>query len=263
MSLTYQPFAELPEIEKLSDELYRNVPDTERIISGLAGAGLLTLGLGGTDWTKWLLLGAGAALVHRGATGHCAYYAHQNINKRREAEAEADAARESDPGRAHAQAHAHNGIRVEESMDVLCPADALYHFWRDLEQLPRVMSHLESVRVLEGDGNRSHWKARALAGTTIEWDAEIINDQPGRMIAWQSLPGSAVRNAGSVWFEPDHGRSGITRLKVAFEYELPGGILGSFMAKLLGNDPRQLLRQDLASFKAHAERELGYTAAAR
>lgn len=249
MSLTYQPFAELPEIEKLSEELYRNVPDTERMVSALAGASLFTLGLGGTGWTKWLLFGVGAALVHRGASGHCPWYDHLNVNKRREAEA------------APENEHAHHGIKVEESVEVFCPADALYHFWRDLEQLPRVLTHLESVRVV--DGTRSHWKAKALAGTTIEWDAEIINEQPGRMIAWQSLPGSGVRNAGSVWFEPDHERSGITRLKVAFEYELPGGALGAFLARILGSDPQQLLKQDLVAFKAHAERELGYTAVPR
>ncbi len=81
MSLTYQPFAELPEIEKLSDDLYRNVPDSERMVSALAGASLFTLGLGGTGWTKWLLFGVGAALVHRGATGHCPWYEHLKLKE--------------------------------------------------------------------------------------------------------------------------------------------------------------------------------------
>lgn len=238
MSLTYQPFAEIPEIKKLAHELQMNMPDNERALSAIAGAGLFVLGLGEgrSGVARWLLLGLGAALVHRGVSGQCALYRQLQVDRRHPAEG----------------APQHHGTKVEESIEIHRTPEELYEFWRDLEQLPRVMRHVESVRVLE---EYSHWKIKAVAGfAAIEWDAEIINEEPGRMIAWRSLPDSRVRNAGSVWFEP--APSGATRLKVAFEYDLPGGALGTALAKMLGSDPRKLLREDLAAFKEHAEREM-------
>ncbi len=82
MSLTYQPFAEIPEVEALSDELKMNVPDQERLYSGLAGVGLCAVGMVFPKGIKWLLLGLGAALIHRGTSGHCAWYAQQLRDKR-------------------------------------------------------------------------------------------------------------------------------------------------------------------------------------
>jgi uncharacterized membrane protein len=96
-------------------------------------------------------------------------------------------------------------------------------------------------------------------GQTLEWDAEIINDEEGRMIAWQSLPGATVRHAGSVWFEPDG--SGATRVKVAMEFIPPAGPVGAAVAGMLGNSPQQQLEQDLAKFKEFAEQELASSAA--
>jgi uncharacterized membrane protein len=141
---------------------------------------------------------------------------------------------------------------MEESIEVRCSPDVLYRFWRDLEELPRVMRHVESVQQLSD--RRSHWKVKAPAGMTVEWDAEIINEMEGRLIAWQSLPGAAVRSAGSVRFEPKD--EGITRVKVAFEYDPPAGAFGAMIASLLGHSPRASLTEDLARFKEFAEREL-------
>lgn len=243
MSLTYQPFAEIPDIKKLARELHMNVPDNERAVSAIAGAGLCALGLaeGRSGIARLLLLGLGAALVHRGVSGHCAMYQQLDMDRRHS-------------GGGMPESH---GTKVEESIEIRCSPEALYDFWRNLEQLPRVMRHVESVRVME---EYSHWKVKTAAGlAAIEWDAEIINDEPGRMIAWRSLPDSRVRNAGSVWFEA--APSGATRLKVAFEYHVPGGPVGAALAKVLGSDPRKLLRADLAAFKDYAERELSHAAA--
>lgn len=237
MSLTYQPFAEVPAVQDLSHELHMNVPDAERTLSALAGVGLLTFGISRSGWDKWVWMGLGAALVGRGASGRCPWYSHIQVDRRHPT----------------AGVQGNRGIKVEHSVDIQCPPNVLYRFWRDLQQLPRVMSHLESVRVL--GNNRSHWKVRALAGATLEWDAEIINDELDRMIAWQSLPDATVHNAGSVWFEPTRA-GGTTRLKVVFEYDVPGGALGAGLAKILGSDPQKLLEKDLATFKDYAEREL-------
>jgi uncharacterized membrane protein len=132
------------------------------------------------------------------------------------------------------------GVTVNRS-----PAEA-YRFWRDLENLPRFMSHLESVRA--EDLRRSHWTARGPAGRRIEWQAEIVDDQSNRSIAWRSLPGARVPNAGRVRFEPAPGNRG-TEVRVQLGYAPPAGALGRAVAKLFGEEPEQQVRDDLRRFK--------------
>ncbi|MEH1100889.1 SRPBCC family protein [Micromonospora sp. CPCC 205561] len=129
------------------------------------------------------------------------------------------------------------------------PTEA-YRFWRDLENLPTFMSHLESVRA--EDLRRSHWTARGPAGRRIEWDAEIVDDQPNRSIAWRSLPGTRVPNAGRVRFVPAPGDRG-TEVRVRLRYAPPAGALGRAVAKLFGEEPEQQVRDDLRRFKQVVE----------
>lgn len=145
--------------------------------------------------------------------------------------------------------HGH-GIKVERSITINRPADELYAFWRNLENLPAFMDHLESVQVL--DGQRSHWVAKAPAGMKAEWDAEIINDIPDKLIGWRSLENADVPNAGSVHFdERPHGRG--TRVTVVLKYDPPAGPLGVAFAKLFGEAPSQTVRQDLYRLKQMME----------
>lgn len=240
MSLTYQPFAQTPEVDRLSHDLQMNLPDGERILSGVIGLGLTGAGLAREGLTRWALLLLGGALLRRSFTGRCPVYQHLELDRRHE--------RSGVPG--------NRGTRVEASIEIQCPAEELFAFWRNLEQLPRVMRHVESVE--QRGGKRSHWRVAGPAGQTVEWDAEIINEEEGRFIAWQSLPGATVSNAGSVWFEP--GAGGATRVKVAFEFDPPAGALGVTVAKLFGNDPEADLREDLQRFKDYAETELNSSA---
>jgi uncharacterized membrane protein len=139
-----------------------------------------------------------------------------------------------------------HGICVEESVTIAKFPEELYRFWRDLENLPRFMSHVKSVRVI--DSTHSHWIAQAPAGMQVEWDAEIINDIPNELIGWRSMPGSDIPNAGSVHFTPAPGGRG-TQVKVELEYSPPGGKLGAAFAKLFGEDPSQTVSQDLHHLK--------------
>jgi uncharacterized membrane protein len=138
------------------------------------------------------------------------------------------------------------GAKIVEAVTIRRDADALYRFWRDLANLPRVMSHVETVRAL--DAKRSHWVVRAPAGTTVEWDAEIVNDEVGELIGWRSLPGAVVGHAGSVRFERAPGGRG-TRVVVVLRYEAPAGPVGRALAMLSGDEPGQQLREDLRRFK--------------
>jgi uncharacterized membrane protein len=135
-------------------------------------------------------------------------------------------------------------VKVERAITIDRPAHELYAFWRDFENLPRFMEHLESVTVI--DATRSHWIARAPVGQRVEWDAEIHNEVPDELIAWRSLPGSEIANAGSVHFTP---AGGGTEVRVVLSYEPPAGRLGDAVARLFGEAPAQQVQDDLRRFK--------------
>ena len=141
------------------------------------------------------------------------------------------------PGRGSIETH--NAITINR------PAADLYRFWRDFPNLPRIMSHLEAVRV-DGAG-RSHWKAKGPVGMTVEWDAEVTEDRPNERIAWRSVGGD-VDTAGSVRFVPAPGGRG-TEVHVEMRYDPPGGIIGNWVAKLFGESPEQQVYDDLRHFK--------------
>ena len=137
-------------------------------------------------------------------------------------------------------------VRATKSITVNQRPEELYRFWRNFENLPRVMRHIASVRTI--DDRRSHWVAHAPGGYKVEWDSEITDDRPDRYIAWRSLPGADVPNSGAVSFDPAPGGRG-TEIRVQLEYRPPGGMLGSAFAKLLGHAPEQRAMEDLRRLK--------------
>jgi uncharacterized membrane protein len=136
-------------------------------------------------------------------------------------------------------------VRVKEQITINQPIERVYGFWRNLENLPRVMSHLESVESL-GQG-RSRWRAKG-PGMSVVWDAETIQDRENEMISWRSLEGAAIENSGSVEFRPAPGARG-TEVHVQLEYSPPAGALGRGVAWLMGRAPEQQLSDDLRRFK--------------
>lgn len=140
------------------------------------------------------------------------------------------------------------GLHLRESVTVNRPADQLYAFWRKLENLPRVMTHLESVEELSN--TRSHWVASGPVGTSVSWDATITDDRPGEAIAWRSDPDSQVPNEGAVAFVK---RGSETEIVVSLTYHPPGGAVGGAIARLFGEAPSQQIRDDLDRFKSEVE----------
>jgi uncharacterized membrane protein len=136
-------------------------------------------------------------------------------------------------------------IHVEKSITIGLSPDEVYRFWRDLENLPRFMAHLESVTVENGT---STWRAKAPAGVTVEWQAEVVLDRPGQAIGWRSLEGTSVPNRGVVRFEVAPGGRG-TEVHVELKYDPPGGALGATFAKLFGEEPAQQISGDLRRLK--------------
>ncbi len=134
------------------------------------------------------------------------------------------------------------GVRVEEVTTINRPIDEVYAFWRQFENFPRFMRHLESVQQLSGPLSR--WRAKGPAGMSVEWEAEMLEAREHEWIAWRSLPGADVENSGSVRFARAPGARG-TEVRVQLQYSPPGGALGKGIAWLFGEEPSQQIHEDL------------------
>jgi uncharacterized membrane protein len=143
----------------------------------------------------------------------------------------------------HANAPRHRTLRA--AVTVRRAPEDVYRFWRDLENLPAFMYHLKSVTA--DSGNRSHWVANAPIGQSVQWDAQITEDEPNKRIAWQSLAGSPVENGGSVQFT--HAPGDGTEVRVTLSYHIPGGVLGKAAATVFGESPEQQVNDDLRRLK--------------
>jgi uncharacterized membrane protein len=216
----------------------RNVSEVERWASMAAGVALAAYGLGRRRGSGWMLAALGGMLLQRGVSGHCHVYEAVGMNT---------AGDRSDTRRALGGG---SGVNVDEAVTINRPIEELYHFWRNLENLPRVMRHLESVeRVTD---TLSRWRAKGPAGTTVEWNAEIINEVRNQVIGWKSIEGSDVVSAGSVNFD-EGGPGRGTRVRVRLQYSPPGGKVGAAIAKLFGRDAATEIREDLRRFKQLVE----------
>lgn len=165
-------------------------------------------------------------MVYRGVTGKCLVYDAMGIKR--------------------TGANGSSGVRVRRAMTINARREDVYQFWRNFENLPRFMKHLEEVHVL--DSMRSHWKAKAPMGMHVEWEAEIIEDKPNEKVSWKSLPGSQIENAGSVIFLDAPGGRG-TEIQVTIQYDPPAGSAGAAIARLLGEEPSTQVLTDLRRFK--------------
>lgn len=210
----------------------RNVGRLERLASVLGGGALAAYGLRRRDLPGWLAAVAGGALIVRGATGHCAVYDRFGVNRRQAPEGPLATAYRTDP--------------LVTVMTIAKPADTLYAFWRDFANLPRVMPNLHRVRML--DATRAEWVAKAPFGASVAWQTTITEDEPGRRIAWRSLPDAEVASQGEIDFLPASGGRG-TDVRLRLAYQPPGGRLVLGLARLFGEAPEQRGREDLRRFK--------------
>ena len=207
-----------------------NVSDAERMVSVASGVDPRNAGHRRARLPGTIIGALGGALIFRGATGYCPMYAALNMQP----------------------AQDERGTHVEQAFIINRSPEDLYGYWRNFENLPNIMSHLKKVRVI--DDRRSHWvaDAPAIAGGSVEWDAEIIHDEPNRLIAWRSLPDSQVSMAGAIRFAPALGDRG-TEVHVFINYVPPAGLIGHAIATLFGESPRRQMRDDLRNFKCLME----------
>ncbi|HBB35063.1 MAG TPA: cyclase [Cyanobacteria bacterium UBA8803] len=205
--------------DKQSQQTSSKMSDVERWASLIGGGALVLYGLSRLSLRGTLLAIAGGGLAYHGATGQNSLPEAMGMNQ---------------------------AIKVEKTVTInRSPAD-LYGFWRNFENLPRFMTHLKYVRVW--DEKRSHWIANAPLGSSVEWDAEIIEDRENSLISWASVEGADIDSSGFVRFQPATGGRG-TEVKVVMEYNPPAGAIGATIAKLFGEEPQQQIGDSLRQLK--------------
>lgn len=214
-----------------------NVGDKERLISLLAGGALGLYGLSRFSLGGLALAVAGGSLIYRGMSGHCLLYHALDVST-------------ATPHDSATRIHAGHGVKIDERIVINRDAATLWRQWRKLDNLGRIMNHLE--RVEEIDGRRSRWTARGPMNIPLHWEAEIINEKENEMIAWRSTAGSPIDTAGSVHFRelPEgHG----TEVRVTLKYDAHAAQWAAPLARWMGHAPEQQIREDLQRFKQQME----------
>lgn len=214
-----------------------NVNKTERLASVVAGSALVSFGIVRRSWPlSAATIASGVPLLVRGWTGHCAVYNALDLNTAEQALGQAKPA----------GVPAGKGIKVEQHVTINKSQSEVFRFWSNFENLPRFMDHLESVK--QHQNGNSHWVAKAPLGTTVEWDAEIVDAKVNEFISWRSKPGTSVPNEGTVRFTPAQTGDG-TEVHVTLAYSPPAGVIGATIAKLFGEEPNIQVAGDLRRFK--------------
>jgi uncharacterized membrane protein len=196
--------------------------ETEQWASLIGGGALVLMGLSQRSLRGVLMALAGGGLIYQG------------VNKQSTIKQVQEAVGMSQT------------IKVEKTVTINKPADELYRFWHNFENLPKFMKHLKFVKVY--NEKRSHWIASAPLGGSVEWDADIIEDRENEFISWASAESADIDNSGFVRFQKAPGERG-TEVKIVLEYNPPGGALAATFAKLFGEEPEQQIGDDLRRFK--------------
>jgi len=140
--------------------------------------------------------------------------------------------------------------KVHCAITTLRPAAEVYMFWKRLENFPKFMNEVEDIVRLTD--TKSRWKLELRPGVKVEWEAEIVEDVPDRLIAWKTTGRSNVTTDGRVKFYPSVNGRG-TVIEVLLDYSIPGGKFAELAAKIWGEDPYAIVHKNLNRFKAYLE----------
>ena len=212
--------------EKTSGSFKCNVPLAERILMVTAGTYLLYKGL--SQKKKNLKQStSGGTMLLRGLSGYCPIY---------------DAVE-------HLKNDKVSNVNFRVKTIINQEVSDVYNFWRNIENLPKLMSHLTSVKNL--DHLSSEWTAHGPAGIgTLSWKAEIVNDITDEVIAWQSVGDATIDNSGKVTFTP---QGDATEVEVFISYRAPLGVAGERTARLFTPYFQSLVQKDIENFKVQME----------
>ncbi len=203
-------------------EMQQNWSPAARLLSGVGGSLLTLYGLRRSGLSKPLLSTAGLIITARSVT---------NMDTRNLLGVGGE-----------------NLIKVRKAITIDAPIDEVYQFWRNFENFKLFMDHVKNITVQD---DVSNWQVAGPAGSTVEFQSHITRDIPNKSIAWETVPDSQIKHAGSVRFDPN--RDGGTRVSVQMEYLPPAGVVGHAVAQLFGVDPRQAMNDDLMRLKSLLE----------
>jgi len=229
--------------EQAATSSSQNIGETQRLASAIAGIGLVAAALSRRSWSRAAFALFGTGLLFRAASGYRPAISAMAIDTSRD--------RSSTNRLGRRKVVTRLATKIRRTIEINRPPHELYRFWRSLNNLPQVMSHLQSVYVI--NDRLSHWIVKTLPGAPrLEWDAEIINEVENERIGWRSLRDADVDNTGSVEFEPgSNGQS--TKVTVTLQYAPPAGRLGTAVAKWIGEDADSKIAEDLQRFKEKME----------
>lgn len=201
----------------------------QRWVIGGSGAAVLWYGLRQEGVARWASILLGSALLYQGASG-------QNLIDRIPGAEQIPVVRQlsSTP----------NQLRVRKTLTVNRPAEELYQYWRNLENLPTFMHHVRSVRQI--DDQRSHWVVNVLDNMEMEWEAQITVDRPNEMIAWETMPDADLQHKGYVKFIPT---ARGTEVSVSMDYDPPGTMLEKLMGGAVRFIAAQQIKEEIRNFK--------------
>ena len=220
-----------PSISKMNatggslENLEQNVGQVERIVSAALGSWLVLSSLGRkkTLIGRTSKLSLGGYLLYRGISGNCPVYTALGIN-----------------------GESSKAVELRTSITVNKPREEVYRYWRKLDNLPRFMEHLKTVK--EIDNRRSHWEAKIPGNIgAVEWDAEITDERKGELIAWESVENATIYNSGNVTFRD--APNGGTEVMARIIYQPPAGNAGTAAAKLLNPVFEKMVKADIRRFK--------------
>jgi uncharacterized membrane protein len=204
--------------------MQENWSPTARLLTGAAGGAAIVYGLSRRNPLCLLAGTVGAGLLLRGIT---------NLELKRLTGISA--------GR--------RAVEIQKDINIAARVERVYEFWSNVQNFPMFMTNVQEVRAT-GEGG-SHWKVNGPAGVPVEWEAIITEQIPNKLLAWKSVEGASVANAGIVRF--DRNDDGTTRLEVKLSYNPPGGAIGHALAALLGADPKRQMDEDLVRMKTLIE----------
>ena len=210
-----------------------NVSKTERVLMLAAGGYLLYKMFSKKDSsTSKMALGSGMLL--RGITGYCpAYHAMETLKDNKSTSSSSSS----------------SNVNIRVTSEINKPIFQVYAFWRNLENLPKFMSHLASVE--EIDNVTSEWTAKGPMGVgQISWKAKIVKEEKGELLSWKSVEGSTIDNAGKVVFKPSENG---TIIDVTISYRAQLGTVGESAAKLLNPYFESMVKEDIESLKEYLE----------
>ena len=208
-------------------QMQSNWSPNTRLTTGVIGAAASLYGLAGRGVTSKIAGAGGLALLARAAT---------NL----------------DFGRLTGLGARRHSVKVQKTITIDAPVEHVFSIWSNPTNFPQFMTHVREVRPLDGrDTRRWQWKVRGKSGMEFEFDTQLTAYQENRFLAWRTEPGAWIQHEGQVRFIPNDDRS--TTAQVTLAYTPIAGAVGHAIAKLLGDDPKSQMDDDLMRMKTFVE----------